>query len=203
MGLEVIGHPLFEAEPMAWEMPEGDFDALLIGSAAVFSHGGAQIRELAQLPVHAVGSATADAARAAGFSVSITGEGGLQRVLDASDTSPLRYLRLGGEERVKLEPQPGQTIVERVVYRMHRLPIESGFFEDLVARQPIVALHSAAAARHFVSEIDRLGIERGRMFLLALGPRIAKAAGLGWASLHIVDMPDDGALLAKAAALCK
>ena len=33
--------------------------------------------------------------------------------------------------------------------------------------------------------------------------RIAKAAGLGWAAVHLADRPGDAALLAKAAALCK
>ena len=203
MGLEVLGHPLFKAEPMAWVLPEGEFDALLIGSATVFRYGGAQLSKLVRFPVDAVGAATADTARAAGFAVRSVGEGGLQRVLDSNVATPLRYLRLGGEERVTLETNPGQTIIERAVYRMRPLAIRSELAAHLVTRQPLVTLHSAAAARHFASEIDRLRIERGRMFVLALGARIAKAAGLGWASLHVVDTPNDAALLAKAAALCK
>ena len=202
-GLEVIGHPLFEAAAVAWGLPESQFDALLIGSAAAFRHGGPQLAELGHLPVHAVGAATAEAARAAGFEVSVVGEGGLQRVLDTIAIAPVRYLRLGGKERVPLAPLPGQTIEERAVYRMRPLPLAPDFATQLSTGQPIVALHSAAAARQFAAEIDRLGLSRGQLFLLALGPRIAKAAGLGWAALHIADSPDDAALLAKAAALCK
>lgn len=203
LDLEVIGHPLFEVEPMAWTMPEGDFDALLIGSAAVFRHGRMQLAHFQHLPVHAVGEATAQAARAAGFQVSVVGGGGLQRVLDARASATIRYLRLGGEERVSLAPHSGQTIVERTAYRMRPLALAPEFAGQLATGQPIVALHSAAPARALASEIDRLGIARGRLFLLALGPRIAKAAGLGWAALHIADAPSDAALLAKAAALCK
>jgi uroporphyrinogen-III synthase len=203
MGLEVIGHSLFEAEPVTWDLPDGQFDALLIGSGAVFRHGGPQLAQLAHLPIHAVGGSTAEAARAAGFEVSVVGEGGLQRVLDVMSDEPVRYLRLGGEERVPLAPHPEQTIVERAVYRMRPLSLAPQFSAQFATGQPVVALHSAAAARHFASEIDRLGLSRGRLFLLALGPRIAKAAGLGWAALHIADAPSDAALLAKAAALCK
>jgi uroporphyrinogen-III synthase len=88
-------------------------------------------------------------------------------------------------------------------YRMVARPLDPGFALALASRRPLVALHSAAAARHFSHEVDRLGIERGTLFLLVLGKRIAKAAGLGWAALHVAETPDDAALLVKAAALCK
>lgn len=202
-GLEVVGHPLFEAEPVAWTPPAGPFDALLVGSAAAFRHGGAPLAALSGLPVHAVGEATAAAARTAGFAVARTGEGGLQTLLDQTASESRQYLRLAGEERVTLQPHPGQTVTEQVVYRMASRPIEPHFAEVLAAAQPVVALHSAAAARHFAWAIDSAGLSRGALFLLALGPRIAKAAGLGWAALHIAERPSDAALLAKARALCK
>lgn len=203
MGISVVGHPLFEAEPVGWTTPAGSFDALLVGSGTVFRLGGAGLAAVAGLPVHAVGEATADAARAAGFDVAAVGQGGLQRLVDEAAGRPGRFLRLGGEERVELDPKPGQEIVERIVYRMRPLSLAPAFVEQLDGDRPIVALHSAAAARVFATEIDRLGIERGRLFLLVLGPRIAKAAGLGWAALHVAAAPSDAALLAKAAALCK
>jgi uroporphyrinogen-III synthase len=203
LGLEIVGHPLFQAEPVAWEAPGGAFDALLAGSAAVFRLGGPKLSRFTHLPVHAVGEVTAEAARAAGFAVTRTGAGGLQQLLDHSADQPLRYLRPGGEERVPLDLHPGQELVERAVYRLRPLPLSSALAELIERGEPIIAVHSAAAAAHFRAEIDRLGIERGMLFLVALGPRIAKAAGLGWAAVHIADRPDDAALLAKAAALCK
>ncbi len=202
-GLEVAGHPLFVSEPLAWTLPAQTFDALLVGSAAVFRHGGPQLARLTGLPVHAVGDSTADAARAAGFAVSRTGSGGLQVLLDAARGQSLRFLRLGGDERVPLTIYPGQSVTERAVYRLRPLRLEPVLASVLKARSPIVALHSAAAARHFGAEVDRLGIERGTQFVLALAPRVAKAAGIGWAALHIADTPSDAALLAKAASLCE
>lgn len=203
LGLTVVGHPLFAAEAVAWEPPAESFDALLIGSATALRHAGPALAGYAGLPVHAVGAASAEAARASGFAVERTGEGGLQALLDGDRGGSRRYLRLGGEERVTLVPHAGQTIVERAVYRMRPLPFSAEFACALADTAPLAALHSAAAARHFAEEVDRLGIARGRMFLLALGPRIAKAAGLGWAAVHVADRPSDAALLAKAAALCK
>ena len=203
LGLEVVGRPLFEAVAVAWDIPGRNFDALLISSGAVFRLGGADLASYRDLPVHAVGEATAIAAREAGFVVSRVGEGGLQAVLDAARGEGCRYLRLGGEDRVGLHPAPGQTIVERAVYRMRPLPLADQLLAALARGEPMVALHSAAAARHFAAEIDRLRIARGKLFLLALGPRVAKAAGPGWAALHVMDRPSDAALLAKAAALCQ
>ena len=203
LGLEVIGNPLFEAESLLWELPEGQFDALLVGSSAVFRHGGPQLAGYRDLPVHAVGNATTAAARAAGFTVTWQGKDGLQTLLDRSAGKDIRFFRPGGEERVELLPYPGQTIVERVVYRMRRRALGRELVSALRRGEPVIALHSAAAARHFSGEIARLRIIRGGLFLLALGPRVAKAAGLGWAAVHVADHPTDAALLAKAAALCQ
>lgn len=202
-GLTVVGQPLFTAAPVGWQPPEGEFDALLAGSAAAFRLGGDGLANLVHLPVHAVGQATAAAARDAGLSVARTGEGGLQRLLDDAAGQSMRFLRLAGEERVNLAPHPGQSVTECAVYRMAPVPIDAVFRGELTGSRPVVALHSAAAAAHFAEEADRLGIERGSLVLLALGPRIAKAAGFGWAALHIAGRPSDTALLAKAAALCK
>ena len=202
-GLKVLGRPLFAAEAVAWQLPAGPFDALLAGSGSAFRLGGEGLASLASLPVYAVGDATAEAARAAGFKVARTGEGGLQQLLDGAAGKPLRFLRLAGEARVDLTPRPGQTVTERVVYRMAPVPIGIDFAEEIRRTKPIVALHSAAAAAYFAQELERLGIARGELTVLALGTRIAEIVGPGWAALHIADRPSDAALLAKAASLCK
>ncbi len=203
LGMAIIGHPLFEAEPVSWELPEGGFDALLAGSATVFAHGGSNLDRFRHLPVHAVGKATADAANSAGFSVSKVGEGGLQALLDGAAGETRHYLRLGGAERVSLTAHPGQRLTEVAVYRMRPIPLVPDFARLLASGPAVVGLHSAAAARHFVCEVERLHIPRTTLTVLALGQRIAQAAGGGWASVEIADRPNEAALLAKAAALCK
>ena len=206
-GLTVVGHPLFAAQPLECAVPTGAYDALLIGSRNAAVLGAPVLAAFADLPVHAVGAASAAAARRAGLTVAVSGTGGLQdlldRVHDRARDRPCRYLRLAGEAHVALLPRPGQTIETAIVYRMVPRPLAADFAAALTARPPLVALHSAAAASHFAAEVDRLGIARGSLFLIALGPRIAKAAGTGWAALHIADMPSDAALLAKSEALCE
>jgi uroporphyrinogen-III synthase len=65
-----------------------------------------------------------------------------------------------------------------------------------------VLLHSAATARHFASECDRLGLARSAVTLAALGPRIAASAGGGWAAVHTAPRPDEAALLEMVFDLC-
>lgn len=202
-GLDVVGQPLFEARSVPWELPHGHFDALLVGSGAGFRHAGPQLAALRDLPVFAVGETTATAARAAGFTVARTGMRGMQLLLDEAAGRAIAFLRLAGEERVALAPHPGQTITERTVYRMEPRPVGPELECALRQANLVVALHSAIAARHFAQEVDRLGIARGSQSLLALAPRIAGDVGLGWGALHTADAPNDTALLAMAAALCK
>lgn len=40
LGLEAIAAPLFEIEPVGWDVPDERFDAILAGSANVFRHAG-------------------------------------------------------------------------------------------------------------------------------------------------------------------
>ena len=202
-GIAAIGEPLFVGEPVAWQAPKGHFDGLLAGSARAFALGGEALQALRHLPVFAVGQATADAAKGAGFSVTRTGCGNLQQLLDRSAGEALRLVRLMGEEHVALTPPPGVTLAEIITYRMAARPVSSLLAQAAREQQPVVALHSAAAALHWRSECGRLGIDRQLLVILALSQRIATAAGAGWRSVYIAERPEDAALLAKAQLLCK
>ena len=202
LGLDARAFPLFQIAPVPWEAPDpAGFDVILAGSANALRHGGVQLAALTALPVHAVGKATAAAARAAGFTVAATGSGGLQGVLSALPPGS-RALRLAGAERIALAPPPGVTMAERTVYAAAARPLPADL-AALLARPAAIALHSAEAARHFAGELDRLALPRAHLALVAIGPRVAAAAGSGWRSVLIADRPDDAALLAKARDLCQ
>jgi uroporphyrinogen-III synthase len=66
----------------------------------------------------------------------------------------------------------------------------------------LILLHSAEAARHFASECERLGIDKGRIAIAALGPRIAVAAGSGWRDVRAAETPREAAILALARDMC-
>ena len=194
MGLNAVGYPLFEIRPVPWECPDqGEVDALLIGSANVFRHGAGALAKLTEKQVYAVGATTAKAARAAGFELADVGTGGLQNVLNQVPAGT-RLLRLAGAEHVPLDPPSGVTILTAITYEA--VPLELP--EPLRALQELgltVLLHSAAAARQFDAESRRLALHRDRINLIVIGPRVADAAGHGWANIHVSPAPNDAAML--------
>lgn len=201
-GLDPVAAPLSAIEPLAWQAPDpAGFDGLLAGSANAFRHGGEPLRQLRSLLVHAVGERTADAARAAGFTVASVGARGLQSVLDAL-VPPLKLLRLTGEARVALAAPPGVELAERVIYRAVAQSL-SGDTARRLASGAVALLHSGEAARGFAAECGRLGIARRRVAIAALAPRIAEAAGAGWEEVRVAGEANDGALLALAEDMCQ
>lgn len=202
-GLSIEGEPLFVIEPRAWDLPENcEFDGLLLGSANAVRHGGEPLAHLKHVPVHAVGSRTADAATAAGFRVERTGEGGLQSLVHALPAQPGRFLRLAGEDRVALNAPDHIRIVTRVAYASTARPIGKPF-ADALRGGGLVLLHSARAAAHFAEECQRLDIDPSAIALATLGPRISAAAGPGWSRVEHAVEPSDAALLALAQGLCQ
>jgi uroporphyrinogen-III synthase len=201
-GMAIEGWPIFAVRPLAWDAPPADsFDALLLGSANALRDGGAALAAYRGKPAYAVGEATADAARAAGFDVAAIASGGLQGLLDTEANLPPRLLRIAGAEHVPLTAPQGAAIVTRIAYESVALPMPAPLAERL-RTGALVLLHSAVAARHFADECGRLGVPRVGVSLAALGSRIAAAAGPGWRSVRFAEVPREPALLALAADMC-
>jgi uroporphyrinogen-III synthase len=191
LGLDVLPCPLFRIEPIAWEVPDPTrHEGLLITSANAVRYGGAGLARLKALPVHAVGEASAEAAREAGFRVETIGSGDVVALL-ASLQPSLRLLHLAGEEH--RDPRyPG--IERAIVYRS--APIgEPGLpmVDGLVA-----AVHSPRAG----ARLAELVANRRRTVIAAISPAAADACGGGWERIGIAETPDDKSLLALAASLC-
>ncbi|WP_299307667.1 uroporphyrinogen-III synthase [uncultured Croceicoccus sp.] len=203
-GIALLSMPMFRVEPVAWTMPDiASLDALLLGSANIMRHGGAKLSALTGIPAWCVGETTAEAARAAGFTLAHVGAGGLQPVAERAVAMGARnLLRLSGEAHVPLSLAEDARLDTRVVYRVAALPLP-GALAALADEELVVLLHSAEAARHFSAEVERVGLPRGRIALACLAPRIASAAGAGWRAVEVAETVDDAALLALAAEMCK
>ncbi len=201
--LDPRGYPLFAVTARSWQAPPPDaHDALLLGSANAIRLAGPGLAAIRHLPVYAVGDVTADAARAAGFTVVGQGQGGLQSALTQLDPAHHRLLRLAGEERIVLALPAGVTMTERVVYASQAQPMPPEL-AALLAEPALIALHSAEAAQHFAAECVRNGLRRAPLRLCTLGPRIAAAAGDGWGEVAIAAEANDRALLALARQMCQ
>lgn len=214
--LRAAGHdplvcPLFAIEQVAWTPADPQaYDALLVGSANVFRHGGPSLADLKDLPVYAVGGKTARMALDLGFRVRGQGQGGLAAMLPMlAEDGHIHILRLAGEDHVDL-PDSRLAIDTRIVYRSRALPMPQALRDALAhpdnesAIQPaVVLLHSARAVEHFSTLVDQAGLDRGRIRLALFAPALRDAAGEGWAEVRVAASTDDRALLDVAGALCQ
>jgi len=203
LGLQTVVDPLFTVESIAWSGPPAqDFDALLLTSANAVSHGGTQLDAYKSLPVLAVGQATARAAENAGFHIAKTGESGGQQLLNQLPANRYRsILWLAGEQHSLFDS--GERLLHIVpVYRSRAIALGEKAVACLDA-ETIILLHSARAASHLVSELDRLHMERDRHHALVFSAKVAEAAGRGWRSVQMADRPDDESLLSLATRLCQ
>ena len=187
-GLAAEARPLFAVEPIEWEAPEaGSFDGLLLTSANALRHGGDQLQDLRGLPAYAVGEATAEAAREAGFDIKSVGDAGVDRLLGSIEPE-MKLLHLCGEDR---RPPDGarQEIVSLPVYRA----VETG------ASPPegvdALLVHSPRAARAIAERwIDRPASPR---IACAISPAAAEPLeGLDLKEIRVAASPDETALLA-------
>ena len=191
LGLDVVACPLFRVEPAAWEVPDpAHYDALLLTSANAVRHGGAGLGKLIALPVHAVGAATAAAAREAGFNVATVGNGDVAALLSKLPPQ-IRLLHLAGEDH---RPVGDDRIERRIVYR-----------SALIAEPRLPALRGLVAAVHSPRAGERLAElapVREATAIAAISPAAADACGSGWQKLGVAAEPTENSLLALAASLC-
>lgn len=191
LGVDVIACPLFQVEPLDWNAPDPDsYDALLLTSANAVLHAGPRLARFTNLPVHAVGQATAAAARDAGFAVQTAGAGNLE-VLLAKIPPSLRLLHLAGEDHRNVNDA---RIDRRIVYRAGAiadpgLPPLNGL---------VIAVHSPRAG----ARLAELGSERSSTTIAAISDAAAAECGAGWEEIAVSAEPSDKSLLALAASLC-
>nr|WP_277924150.1 uroporphyrinogen-III synthase [Sphingomonas hankookensis] len=193
LGRRAIRLPLFRIVPMMWEPPAAAaHDALILTSANAVRQAGAALATYAALPVHAVGGATATAARAAGLRVVVTGEADGQALLDAAErTGVRRALLLTARDRA-VERHPVLTAV-RAVYASEA--IEG--VDAAVLAGSVALVHSRRAARRLVE----LVADRGTIAVVAIAPAVAAVLGDGWRAVAIAGRPDDAMVVTAAAAL--
>ena len=189
MGLEVRRLPLFEVRPLPWTAPDPSrFDGLLLTSANAVRHAGDGLARLSALPVHAVGEATAEAARQAGLRVVAVGSGGIERMRLPTGA---RLLHLAGRDH--RDSEAAETIA---VYEAAAVEYPAGLpgLDGSVA-----AVHSPRAGRR----LAELAEVRSGTAIAAISPAAAQACGGGWERVESAERPADASLLALAARLCE
>ena len=199
LGLTAIRLPLFEVHAIDWVAPDASrFDALLLTSANAPRHAGPGLAGLRSLPVHAVGDATAAAARDAGLEVVAVGDrDGAALVAAAAASGVRRGLLLGGRDRA-LGSDP--IIAEAIaVYASDPMAVPAEALDQLAGS--VVLVHSPRAARRLADLIDRVGIDRRTVRLAAISAAAVDAAGGDWERIAAAAVPDDATLIALARSL--
>lgn len=191
LGLDVICRPLFRVEPLHWEAPDpADYDALLLTSANAVRFGGPELDKLRSLHVHAVGEATAEAARLAGFQVETAGSSNAADLLAVLPRSQ-RLLHVAGEDHRNIGDRQ---IDRRIAYRSAE--IEDPDLPPLHGL--VVAVHSPRAG----ARLAALVMSRRQTAIAAMSSAAAQACGEGWERVEAAERPNDKSLLALAASLC-
>lgn len=196
-GYSAIRMPLFDVRALAWDAPDADaFDALILTSANAIRHGGPGLSTLLRLPVYAVGAATAEAARQAGFDVACVGTEGAEALVAAAGAAGIRRaLHLAGRERTL---EPGDIVAQVItVYAS-----EPEAPQDVARLAGSIALvQSARAGARLGYLVDTTGIGRGGIMVVAVSSRAAEAAGEGWERVVVPDDLRSEALIDAAIAL--
>lgn len=208
-GWKVTKTPLAKAVPVAWTLDRDlIFDAVMVTSAQAIYQGGAELDKIKDYPLYVVGSATAAAARSAGFQHIITAEGNGQSVLRyLRRDRKARILRLCGEvykdyagvENV-LEQDSFQFFI-KILYRMQNiacLPTEAC---RALVENAIVLLHSFRFAEQFRLLLTKTDINPDKVQIAVISPAVAEQIGKEWRAMAIAEYPDDRYLLKAAASL--
>jgi len=197
LGLRPVVAPLFTLRALAWEPPDASaFDAVLFTSANALRHGGPGLARYRHLPAYAVGTATAAAARDAGFNVVVTGSQNAERLV-ADVGSHLRMLHPCGRHR----RDTSRSTHAIPVYSADAAATLPDAAQQAVRANAVAMVHSPRAARLFA----RLTDAHNRAFadIVAISPAAAQAAGTGWRSIASPPAPTDAAILAIARVLCE
>jgi uroporphyrinogen-III synthase len=200
LGLTPIVAPLFAIRPLEWKPPSSPrFDAVLLTSANAARHGGEGLRAYSDLPCYAVGEATAEAARAAGFRDVRVGSADV-----AAAAEMMAADRIGsvfhphGLHHVAI-PGPGLGRIGIAVYEAESVDALPDPARAALAAGALVLIHSPRAGALLADLIEDPTAVR----IAAISPAAAQAAGSGWRECHVAASPRDEALLELAAKLCK
>ncbi|HEY5720799.1 MAG TPA: uroporphyrinogen-III synthase [Allosphingosinicella sp.] len=200
LGLDPVVSPLFEIRPLRWQAPDPEgFDALLLTSANAVRHGGGGLARFVRLPCYAVGEASAEAAREAGFGDVRTGPGDAAAAAAMMEKDGVRRaFHPCGRDRAGLG-EPGIDIVHVPVYAadpIDELPADAKAALDA---GPLVLVHSPRSG----ALLARLVPNKAGVAVAAISAAAAQAAGGGWRSVAVASAPSDEALLELAAKLCQ
>lgn len=196
MGFRPVLYPLFGVEPVDWIPPDpADFDAILVTSANAMRLGGLGLARFCRLPLFAVGEASGDAARKAGFHTVHIGGGNAPLTLPLIvEAGYRRIAHLSGTE-VRDTDDLGLSITRIPVYRTVECGDAEGMAQAIPREREVFALvHSPRAGRRLSELVS--SEDRHHITIVAISGAASDACGNGWHGRVIAGAATDEALLA-------
>lgn len=208
LGHEVMVAPLLTTTAREWQLPDELPQAVAFTSATAVRLAGAQLASLRQLPVFAVGAATAAAIREAGFRKFVA-EPPMLGAVAAAGTAAALFGQVSASRFVRVLYLAGR---DRSVRELpSEIELREVYTADLVTGLPgpaltalrtgaidVTLLYSVRTAAHFSGLVDTNRLDRSSLHVAALSPAVLAAAGPGWASMTVSPEPAETALLTAA-----
>jgi uroporphyrinogen-III synthase len=199
-GYEPVVLPLTRIERLAFEIPEGPFDAVVLTSAQALA--GVDVTPFASIPIVAVGDMTANAAREAGIARIETASGSAESVANLARSTFRPHSRLlylcGKVRRPELESLLDQAgFFVTAVETYNAAPIDHGFgnLPAIVDGKPFdaVILMSAVTAELFGNYAAKPQFRDA--LLVCFSQRIAAVASLHGNRIAVTDEATEGSLM--------
>lgn len=196
-GHDPLVAPLFEIRPVEPLIQTlRGYDSILLTSGNAVRAAIYLLQNAGDMPLYAVGSATARAMEHSGLRPFKTGASGVDALVQvAAQDGHKRILWLAGEDHSPVSVPSGVQLDVQTVYQSVALPIPHDFGQ-MVKASDMVILHSSRAAQHFAEYLDSVSIARSEVALATFSDGIAGHAGGGWAACVVATTPNDAALLA-------
>jgi uroporphyrinogen-III synthase len=200
LGLTPIVAPLFSVRPLEWKLPPSlRFDAILLTSANAARHGGEGLRFCLDLPCYAVGEATAEAARAAGFRDVRVGSADVAAATEMMVADGISFVfHPRGLHHVAIS-RPGIGEVGIAVYEAESVDALPDRAQAALTAGALVLIHSPRAGALLAGLVE----DRAAVRIAAISAAAAQAVGSGWRECQVAASPRDEALLELAAKLCQ
>ena len=188
--------PLFAIEHLPPPSVSVDgYDAILLTSGNAARAACGFLESARDIPIYAVGSATASALAHLSLPVAATGSNGVEALVGvAAADGHKKLLWLAGEDHSAVPQIAGVHIDIASVYRSAALETPAHFAAQVEVCDAVI-LHSSRAAAHFAGLCAAGGLSRSKIALATFSNAIAESAGDGWAQIIVAPAPNDAALM--------
>jgi uroporphyrinogen-III synthase len=195
-GYATVLMPLFAIEDLPPPSVSVDgYDAILLTSGNAARAACGFLENARDIPIYAVGSATASALAHLALPVAATGSSGVEALVGvAAEDGHKNLLWLAGEDHSAVPQIAGVHIDIAIVYRSAALETPAHFAAQVEVCDAVI-LHSSRAAAHFAGLCDAVGLSRSKIALAMFSNAIAESAGDGWAHIIVAPAPNDTALM--------